>query len=830
MPARSLHGGSATECAGLPGASLGYLCVAGCVGRLALGGCLIVELHIIYVVLYAAAAILASVVVLVAWTHRAARGATSLAMLMLGVAAWSGGYAVMWYVPTFEQQVFWEKSVGLGNWLVPVGFLALAFDIAGMERWRSPGRIALISIAAFSLDNLEWWNPGRLYDKAFVASTIGSYTHFEPVPGPLYWVFVAFAYTLIVIAFVIIFRVCLRSAGAERMQAAILLLGAGVPFIASTPTGLKVVPLDIDLAPLAFLATGALWLAAILRGTLLDVLPLARDVLVEQMVDGVVVVDEADRVVDANPAALAMLNSVSSEVLGKTAEAVLTSVNGATDVLRGDGPRHAVLPIGADDDPRYVELAVTRLVVSSGGPSAQLVTLHDVTEERRASQRLADAQEELKHNATHDALTGLPNRFLLDDRLEHAIAHARREDCGLAVLFVDLDDFKAINDTLGHAQGDALLVQVAERIVPALRDSDTVGRFGGDEFTVIITDLKDASQVGLTARRLLEAIASPYRLGDEDLRITASVGVALFPTDGDDATSLIQHADLAMYGAKGLGRNRVQFFSKEFQDGLNRRMVVEKELWGADEEERYFLLYQPQVDLSTGQITGVEALVRLRARDGTVLSPAEFIPVAEDSDLIFRLGDWVLRRACAELAILHEAAPDLIMSVNLSARQFKRIDVTSMQKALQESGVEARSLALEITETALLADPEETAARLEDLRSVAGLRLSLDDFGTGYSSLTYVRVFRADTIKIDRSLIGLLPDDHDAQAIVLSTIALAKSLHATVIAEGPETEEQVRFLRANGCDCAQGFYFSRPAPADELALLLRKGPFPLPEV
>ena len=789
-----------------------------------------VELHVIYVALYAAATILASVVVLVAWTHRAARGARSLAMLMLGVATWSVCYAVMWYVPSFGQQVFWEKSVGLGIWLVPVGFLALAFDIAGMKRWRAPGRIALISIASFALDNLEWPNPGNLYDKAFVATTIGSYTHFEPVPGPLYWVFVAFAYTLIFIAFVIIFRVFLRSAGAERTQAAILLTGAVVPFFASVPTGLKIVPLDIDLAPLAFLATGVLWLIAILRGALLDILPLARDLLVEQMVDGVVVVDEANCVADANPAALTMLHAALSEVLGKPAETLLSSVDGADSVLGGSGPRHAVLPVGAGDDPRYVELAVTPLVVGSGGPSARLVTLHDVTEERRASERLKEAQDELKHSATHDALTGLPNRFLLDDRLEHALAYARREGCALAVLFVDLDNFKVVNDTLGHAQGDALLVQVARRIVPALRDSDTVGRFGGDEFTVIITDLKDVSQVGLTARRLLEAISSPYRLGDEDLHVTASVGVALFPTDGTDAATLIQHADLAMYGAKGMGRNRVQFFSEKFQDGLNRRMVVEKELWGADEEERYFLLYQPQVDLSTGKITGVEALVRLRARDGTVLSPAEFIPVAEDSELIFRLGDWVLHKACAELALLQRAAPDLIMSVNLSARQFRRIDVTTMQKELQESGVEARSLALEITETALLVDPEETAARLEDLRSVAGLRLSLDDFGTGYSSLTYVRVFRADTIKIDRSLIALLPDDHDAQAVVLSTIALAKSLHATVIAEGPETEEQVRFLRANGCDCAQGFYFSRPAPADELALLLRKGAFPLPDV
>jgi EAL domain-containing protein (putative c-di-GMP-specific phosphodiesterase class I) len=285
-----------------------------------------------------------------------------------------------------------------------------------------------------------------------------------------------------------------------------------------------------------------------------------------------------------------------------------------------------------------------------------------------------------------------------------------------------------------------------------------------------------------------------------------------------------------MYGAKGLGRNRIQFFSEEFQEGLDRRMIVEKELWGADEDGRYFLLYQPQVDLTTGKITGVEALVRLRSRDGTVLMPTEFIPVAEDTELIFRLGDWVLRRACAELAVLHEVAPDLTMSVNFSARQFRGIDVATLRSVLEASGVEPKSLAVEITESSLLADQDDTVARVDDLRSMAGLQLSLDDFGTGYSSLTYVRMFRADTIKIDRSFVELLPDDPEAQAIVLSTIALAKSLHSTVVAEGPETEEQVRFLRANGCDAAQGFYFSRPIPANDLALLLRNGPFELPGV
>ena len=908
-----------------------------------------VELHFIYVVLYAGVAASTLVATLIVWRRRTARGATSLAVLMLGVAIWCGAYAVMWYVPTLGQQVFWERATSLGSWMIPVAFLTLAFSTAGMDRWRTPGRIALISIVSFALDNLEWLNPAHLFDKAFAAQKIGPYTHFAVLPGPLYWAYAVFAYGTAVVALVILFRVYLRSSGTERTRAAILLIGGLMPLAVSIVTESGVVPLGgLDLAPLAFLATGGLWLVAILRNTLLDILPLARDVLVEQMLDGVVVVDGEDHVVDANPTALTMLHAPLAKVLGTSAEAVLSSVKGATAVLDGSGPRRAVLPIGPDDESRYVELGITPLVGGLGRRPAQLVTLHDVTEERRATEGLVlarqlfdtaneaivvtllssdqpvidvndafcrmtgrsrqdvvgkdirsfrsdrhppefykdieeglpamglrwqgevwqtradgtgfpswlslsvaeddqenvrhivrvftditeirEAEEQIRHNATHDPLTGLPNRFLLDDRLEHDLAEAKRGGGGLAVLLLDLDDLKNINDTLGHAQGDVLLVEVAERIAKVLRESDSVGRVAGDEYAIILTDVKDPAQVESTARRLLEAVASPCRLDAEDVHVTASIGVALFPTDGMDATSLNQHADLAMHGAKRLGRDRTQFFSADLQEDLDRRVIVEKELWSADEEERYFLLYQPQVDLLTGRIAGVEALVRLRSRDGTVLSPAEFIPVAEGSGLIFQLGHWVLRTACAELAALHRVAPDLIMSVNLSAREFNEIDVTSLHEVLRVCGVEERYVELEITETAFLADPQEAATRLEQMRGTAGLRLSLDDFGTGYSSLSYVRMFHPDTIKIDQSFVRPLPDDREAQTIVLSTIALAKGLHATVIAEGPETEEQVRFLRANGCDRAQGFYFSRPVPPDELTLLLRGGPFTLPDI
>ncbi len=658
-----------------------------------------VELHHLIVFLYAAVAVLALVVASIAWWRRTAPGGVSVAALMLGVAIWSGSAAVMWYVPTLGQQVFWQRMTGLGTWLVPVAFLTLAFDVARMERWRAPGRIALIAIVSFALDNAEWLNLGRLYEAAFVPRAIGPYTHFELVPGPLYWPFVVYAYALVVVSLVILVRVYLRSAGTARTQVAILIVGGLIPLIASAVTEAGVVPLaGLDLAPLAFFLTGALWLAAILRGTMLDVVPLARNALVEQMVDGVLVVDGKGHVADANPEALRMVDMPLAEVIGGSAEAVLAGVEGAGDILHDSGPRHAVLTMGSDGDSRYVELGITPLVVGLGRPPADLITLHDVTEERRDRERLElartvfdtanegivvtrpdghetivdvnraysrltgrskedtvgrdisrlqadvhsaefysameqtlfaegewrgevwqaradgsvfpsleslsvaeddqenvshvvrvftditeikEAEEQLRRSATHDPLTGLPNRLLLDDRLEHALAHARRVGGGLAVLFMDLDGFKEVNDTFGHAQGDALLVEVAKRIVSLLRESDTAARLGGDEFAVVLMDIGEPGQVETAARRLLEAVALLHRVGAQDLHVTASVGAALFPRDGVDATALLRHADHAMYGAKGLGGNRVQFFSE--QHDLNGPTSAAKGLGGADE-------------------------------------------------------------------------------------------------------------------------------------------------------------------------------------------------------------------------------------------------------
>jgi len=642
---------------------------------------LVVELHFLYVFLYAVGAVLALLVAFVAWRRRAARGAVSIAVFSLGIAIWSGAFAAMWYVPTLEEQVFWERAASLGAWMVPVGFLTLAFTVAGMERWRTPGRVAIIAIVSFAFNNLEWLNPGRLFDAAFVAQKVGPYTHFAVVPGPLYWAFVAYAYTMMAVSLIIIIRAYVRSSGTERTQAGVLLVGALVPFIASVVTESGIVPLGgLDLAPFAFLPAGALWLIAIARGTLFEVLPLARSVLVEQMLDGVVVFDEEDHAVDVNPMALTMLHAPRAEVLGRPAEAVLSRVMGATAVLGDSGARHAVLPI-VDGDSRYVDLGITPLSVGLGSPPAELVTLHDVTGERQASERLklfrqvfdtadegiiitlpdgtivdvndactrmhgvtreevlganprifksgrhdldfyrrmwaslaetglwrgevwdrrADgsvfpkllsiaavkdengetthyvgmfsditeiktAENKLTQLATHDILTSLPNRALLEDRLNTVLARSRRRGSAAALFLFDLDHFKEVNDTLGHPAGDRLLVEIARRCLSVVRESDTIGRSGGDEFTVVVSDFAGAEDLALLARRLLSAIEKPVELGEREAHVTASIGIAVYPDDGDDADELTRNADLAMYRAKALGKNRFEFFGAVQQD------------------------------------------------------------------------------------------------------------------------------------------------------------------------------------------------------------------------------------------------------------------------
>lgn len=465
-------------------------------------------------------------------------------------------------------------------------------------------------------------------------------------------------------------------------------------------------------------------------------------------------------------------------------------------------------------------LSIAAVKEEHGRTTHYVGVFSDITEIKEAEYKLVEL-------ATRDPLTGLANRALLNEELARTIARARRNGSQVAVVFADIDHFKHVNDTLGHIQGDELLSQIARRLTSLVREGDMVGRQGGDEFVIVVPDLEDTFDLEGLTNRLLETMRQPFRLGDDQVTVSISVGIAVFPSDGDDVETLVKNADVALYRAKDLGRDRSQFFSGELQEEFYRLVQIENGLRKAIETEQLFVVYQPQVDLLTGSIEAVEALVRWRMPDGAVRMPDEFIPVAEQSGLIIPLGEQVLRRACKDVAGLRAEGFDLQVAVNFSARQFRELDIAQLLRAvLSESGLPPEAMEVEVTETTLMSSHEDAMHKIAAIRG-QGVRISLDDFGTGYSSLKYVRVFRPDRIKIDRFFTQGVPDDPSARAVVLAAMALARNLDTEVVAEGVETVEQLQFLRANDFLHVQGFLFSKPVPLDELKRLLHAGPYEL---
>jgi len=456
--------------------------------------------------------------------------------------------------------------------------------------------------------------------------------------------------------------------------------------------------------------------------------------------------------------------------------------------------------------PKWMSASAVRDM--EGTPTHYVVSFTDISE-----RKLAEAQ--ISQLAYHDALTGLINRYSLQIQLEQAIAMAHREQRALAVIFLDLDRFKTINDTMGHAMGDQLLVKVASRLRVNLRDSDIVARLGGDEFVVVLTEVEDVAAAARVANKLLHALALRYRIGENELHSTASLGLAFYPNDGEDGDTLMKNADTAMYHAKSQGRNNVQFFTAEMNQTAVKRLKLDHDLRMAVETRQFELYYQPQLDCSNGRIVGVEALLRWRhPREGLVL-PTEFISVAEETGMILPLGEWVLDEACCQLRAWRDAGvKELTMAVNLSAHQLHSPALLPhIAQTLEKYGLAGADLELEITESVAMHDPDASISQLKALRDL-GVRLSIDDFGTGYSSLSYLKLLPIHTLKLDQSFVRDIECDSNDVAICTATIALAHSLGLTVIAEGVETEAQRLLLVSHHCDLMQGNLFSQPLPAE----------------
>jgi diguanylate cyclase (GGDEF)-like protein/PAS domain S-box-containing protein len=461
-------------------------------------------------------------------------------------------------------------------------------------------------------------------------------------------------------------------------------------------------------------------------------------------------------------------------------------------------------------DAREPEHALVDIAESIGSEIAQYIVR-------------TEAEEAVKFMAMHDALTQLPNRAMFNERLASSIAHAQRHSRKLAVLFIDLDRFKLINDTLGHEAGDVVLGEAAQRLTDNLRGGDTVARLGGDEFVVLLEEITDPVYVGSVSQKLISALAAPFVISGREYRVTASIGVSTFPDDGADPDTLLKNADSAMYRAKELGRNAYEFYSAQISSGAMERLNLEAGLRRALERDELMLYYQPQIETCSGRIVGMEALVRWKHPQFGVLQPARFIKLAEENGLIVPLGDWVIRSACTAQREWRgkRIAPPRI-AVNLSPRQFLHAGlVKDTVRVLEETGCKPSYLELEITESMVMHDPEGAALLIEELKEL-GVRIAMDDFGTGYSSLAHLKRFPIDSLKIDRSFISDLPGDSGNVAITDAIIAMARTLHLTVIAEGVETRAQFDFLRRLGCDEVQGYYFSPPVSFVEATKLLQE--------
>jgi len=544
------------------------------------------------------------------------------------------------------------------------------------------------------------------------------------------------------------------------------------------------------------------------------------------MAEGLIITDPDGVIEYLNPAAETISGWSNLDAIGKSAEQVF---NHFIDSI-GEPCQSAIYEclkktdksiknttlISKGGDQRIIEEVVTPLKDRHGNLIGTVGIFRDITQE-------SEQKRKLSHQATHDALTGLPNRILLCDRLEHAISKAIRANTLVAVLFIDLDRFKQINDSLGHAAGDTLLQNVAERLTVSARQEDTVARLGGDEFVVILEDIVNKDQAMTVAQKIVKSVANPLSIKGHEISVKVSIGITIYPQNGKNGETLLKNADLAMYRTKKLGQDKIQFYTGEMSARALSRLKLEQQLEQAVARDELELYYQPRININSGKIVGFEALVRWRTSSNTLILPAEFIHIAEETGSILVIGEWVLYTACRQAQSWRENGQiNLHIAVNLSVSQILNANITELiAKVLRDTGLPPEFLELEITESIFLKDAEHAIIKLQELKAM-GIKLAIDDFGTGYSSLTYIKRFPIDILKIDKSFISDISGESVAEAIIPAIITMGHGLNLEVIAEGVEQEIQLKYLRALGCDSFQGYYFSQPLPEKAVNNLLYK--------
>ena len=732
-------------------------------------------------------------------------------MFMLAMAEWSFGYALELSSADLPNKLFWAKAQYLGIVIAPLAVLTFALQYTGREKWLTRRNLTLLAVEPLIMlllvstnekHNLVW-----SYTRPFSS---GPLLTIDFGYGAGFWIHAAYSYLLLLIGTILLASIAFRSPRLYRKQSIAVLIGVLAPWVGNIAYLLDLGPVShLDLTPFAFTITGITLTVALFRYHLLDILPVAHDALFERVNEGVIIGDVQNRIVDLNPAAQRILRCTASEAVGRTVAQVMpihqvSLLEGHHEVREA----HEEVKFGDELAQRDYHLTLTSLQDQSGRHTGYLIVLRDITEDKLKAR--------LDYLAHHDSLTDLPNRRLFMDRLEQALKRTRRRSGfkKVAVLYLDLDNFKLVNDSLGHKTGDKLLMAVAERLRRCLRPEDTLARLGGDEFTILIEDTEDFANPVRIAERIIEALREPFVIEGRELFVKPSIGITL----GEARTTsslenLLREADTAMYQAKKEGLGYVLFEPVMYEQAL-RRLKMENELQRAIESEQFVVHYQPIIDLrSDKEVWGMEALVRWQHPERGLLYPKEFIPATEESGLVVPMGERVLKEACEQVKEWqerHPHVPPLVMSVNLSARQLGHSElVRTVKGVLKETGLEGRYLSLDITETVYVKTLEANTATLNELKRM-GVRISIDDFGTGYSSLAYLKRLPADALKIDKSFIRALGEDVEDTVLLQMIIDLAHTFGMEAIAEGVESQEQAAQLKEMGCDQGQGYYFAEP--------------------
>jgi len=750
-----------------------------------------------------------------------------------GISIWVGSYALELLLHDRLLSVWMHRLVYVGIAITPPSMLLVALEARGHRLGRFGERllwalllpIPLIGIfLGFTNDHQAlFWAPGEFL-------RVGSLTPISTVRGPWFWVHTAFNYACLAVAFAMLAHHYWR-AKRSPFEATTLLLAFLVPWVANALHIFLRVGSALDLTPAGFVLTGVLLYRLTHRDVLAEVLPAARSSVLEMLDDAVLLVDEDGRILDANRSAFAILKEIEPGFERSPPPLLADSWPALARLLEREHSESRGIAIrSSSGETRNYELWVTRLHPHPELGPLRSVALRDVTDRRRA-------EFELIRTAHYDSLTGLPNRKRFLDRMAASLEAASRQGHCLAVLILDLDQFKLVNDTRGHAVGDVLLRSVAAQLLRSVRGGDTVarisaegqdpeiGRLGGDEFAIVLPRIASPQDAGDVAGRILRTLEEPSGDCDgsgEPAMATASIGIAIFPDDGRDTGTLLKHADVALYSAKERGGNHYQYFHARLNRMAQRRAEIAQQLRRAIGSDQMRLVYQPKLRLSGGAVAGLEALLRWSNPELGAVPPSEFIPIAEKAGLIRPLGRWVIEQACRQIRVWRETGLFVPpVAVNVSSLQLadpRFLDTVT--ESLRRHQVLPSDLEFEITERTLLENDESTFVTLRDLRAI-GVPIALDDFGTGYSALACLNRFDIDVLKLDGSLLEGVDEDQRAAGVVSSVIALAHSLSMKVVAEGVEREESAGILGELGCDEVQGFLYCEPLPPSELSDFLR---------